>query len=76
MTDQLTRPTDFTISCLVEIPESLHEQMQLLADRKGWDSDRLIVAALSLFILQETSDRASARVYLNAMFDNCTPFEN
>jgi hypothetical protein len=67
-----------TVSILAEIPEELHESLQsYLNSHPDWDHDRVLSAALSLFLLQngssETMDssrsyRRAARVYLDTLF--------
>jgi hypothetical protein len=59
-----------TISILAEIPESLHESLKgYLETHPAWDQDRVMTAALSLFLLQNRdSDRRVARIYLDALF--------
>lgn len=67
-----------TVSILAEIPEDLHESLQsYLNTHPDWDYDRVLCAALSLFLLQngcsETVDssrnyRRAARVYLDTLF--------
>jgi Protein of unknown function (DUF2811) len=67
-----------TVSILAEIPEELHESLQVYLDsHPDWDQDRVFCAALSLFLLQngcsETPDssrsyRRAARVYLDTLF--------
>jgi hypothetical protein len=59
-----------TISILAEIPEELHETLKgYLEAHPDWDQDRVFSAALSLFLLQNgDSDRATARVYLDTLF--------
>lgn len=59
-----------TISILAEIPEDLHETLKgYLETHPDWDQDRVFSAALSLFLLQNgTSDRRTARVYLDTLF--------
>ncbi len=67
-----------TVSILAEIPEALHETLKHFLDtHPHWDQDRIITAALSLFLLQnggcESStgkllQRQTARVYLDALF--------
>ncbi len=67
-----------TVSILAEIPEELHESLQVyLDDHPTWDQDRVFSAALSLFLLQngnsETPEssrsyRRAARVYLDSLF--------
>jgi hypothetical protein len=69
---------DSSISLLVEIPEVLHESLgNYLEMRPDWDQDRVITAALSLFLLQnrgtESSpeklhQRQATRIYLDALF--------
>ncbi|MDX2096169.1 MAG: DUF2811 domain-containing protein [Leptolyngbyaceae cyanobacterium bins.59] len=58
------------ISILTEIPEALHESLkQYLESHPDWDQDRVLSAALSLFLLQTGgSDRRTARVYLDSLF--------
>jgi Protein of unknown function (DUF2811) len=73
MTDQLTRPTDFTISCLVEIPEKLHEQLQSLSTARGWDFDQAFKVALCLLLIQESGSPDAARLYLEATFGHHPP---
>lgn len=59
-----------TVSCLVEIPESLHEVLRNYLDtHPDWDNDRAFVAGLSLFLLQNGDcDRRAARHHLDTMF--------
>lgn len=59
-----------TISILAEIPEELHETLKYYLERHpDWDQDRVFVAALSLFLLQNGEcDRRTARVYLDSLF--------
>jgi hypothetical protein len=59
-----------TVSILAEIPEELHESLKgYLESHPDWDQDRVFSAALSLFLLQNSSsDRRAARVYLDALF--------
>jgi len=68
---------DTTVSLLVEVPEILHESLRsYLEMRPDWDQDRVITAALSLFLLQNRSEAASeklnqrqaSRIYLDALF--------
>lgn len=67
------------VSTVSEIPEELHDQMaKFLESRPDWDSDRVMTAALSLFLLQNSpdrgdssrseSDRQAARIYLDSLF--------
>lgn len=59
-----------TVSILTEIPEQLHESLKrYLETHPDWDQDRVLTAALSLFLLQNgNSDRNAARVYLETLF--------
>jgi hypothetical protein len=67
-----------TISLLVEIPEALHESLRnYLELRPDWDQDRVLTAALSLFLLQnrgtesvpeKSHQRQATRIYLDALF--------
>jgi Protein of unknown function (DUF2811) len=65
---------DMPISLFVEIPETLHQSLATFLDhRPEWDQDRVFSAAISLFLLQnrlpgQGSDRATARIYLDALF--------
>lgn len=59
-----------TVSILTEIPEQLHDSLKrYLETHPDWDQDRVLTAALSLFLLQNSnSDRSCARVYLETLF--------
>jgi hypothetical protein len=67
-----------TVSLLVEIPEVLHESLKnYLELRPDWDQDRVLTAALSLFLLQNRGSdpapenlhqRQASRIYLDTMF--------
>ncbi|MCM1985337.1 DUF2811 domain-containing protein [Lyngbya confervoides] len=59
------------VSIVAEIPEELHETLKsYLVDHPDWDQDRVFVAALSLFLMQNNgSDRRAARVYLDTLFN-------
>ncbi|MDX2100132.1 MAG: DUF2811 domain-containing protein [Leptolyngbyaceae cyanobacterium bins.59] len=58
-----------TVSILVEIPEALHDSLlTYLESHPDWDQDRLLTAALSLFLLQNRNDRQAARIYLDSLF--------
>ncbi len=61
------------VSILAEIPESLHESLKIyLESHPDWDQDRVMTAALSLFLLQNgDGDRRAARVYLETLFHHC-----
>lgn len=59
-----------SVSILSEIPEELHDTLKVyLARHPDWDQDRVVTAALSLFLLQSgESDRRAARIYLDSLF--------
>ena len=59
-----------TVSIFTEIPEPLHESLKnYLETHPDWDQNRVLTAALSLFLLQNgDSDRRAARVYLETLF--------
>ncbi|MBW4654606.1 MAG: DUF2811 domain-containing protein [Kaiparowitsia implicata GSE-PSE-MK54-09C] len=67
-----------TVSILAEIPEDLHLSLQGYLDtHPDWDQDRVFIAALSLFLLQNGTNEApgssvgyrrAARVYLDTLF--------
>lgn len=59
------------VSLLVEIPEELHEALQIYLDSHStWSQHRVFCAALSLFLMQNGhSDRRVNRIYLDALFD-------
>ncbi|MGA7935705.1 MAG: DUF2811 domain-containing protein [Kovacikia sp.] len=66
------------VSLLIEIPEVLHESLKnYLELRPDWDQDRVLTAALSLFLLQNRGtdsapenphQRQASRIYLDTMF--------
>ncbi|CCH65860.1 hypothetical protein RINTHM_14030 [Richelia intracellularis HM01] len=62
-----------TVNIVSEIPETLHESLNIyLAAHPDWDQTRVLTAALSLFLLQNGhGDRHAARVYLETLFHNC-----
>lgn len=66
-TTTTTRP----VSLLIEVPEPLHKALQDYLDtHPGWDQDRVINAALSLFLMQNGKrDRAVSNIYLSTLFD-------
>ncbi len=67
-----------TVSILAEIPEDLHQSLSgYLETHPDWDQDRVFCAALSLFLIQNSSSdtpdasrnyRRAARVYLDSLF--------
>lgn len=64
-----------TISILADIPEDLHDTLKLYLDtHPDWDQDRVLSAALSLFLMQYgKSDRRTAQVYLDSIFKKDLP---
>ncbi|GAB4282373.1 MAG TPA: DUF2811 domain-containing protein [Oscillatoriaceae cyanobacterium M33_DOE_052] len=68
------------ISILAEIPEELHESLKsYLETHPDWDQDRVLSAALSLFLLQNDHRNtpegsrcyhSAARVYLETLFQH------
>ena len=65
------RLSDSAISIETMLPEALYEAGQkYLANHPGWDQDRIMQAALSLFLLQNGEcDRAVSRIYLDTLFN-------
>jgi hypothetical protein len=71
---------NMTVSILAEIPEELHGAVAYYLEKHAnWDQDRLFVAALSLFLLQNVesdstsavlSSQQAARVYLDSVFQH------
>jgi len=67
-----------TISLMVEIPEVLHDSLKSYLElRPDWDQDRVLTAALSLFLIQnrgsdsypdKQSQRQASRIYLDSLF--------
>ncbi|PSO49760.1 MAG: hypothetical protein BRC33_05635 [Cyanobacteria bacterium SW_9_44_58] len=67
------------VSLSTEIPQELHESLQrYLDEHPSWDQDRVLAAALSLFLLQNSQNkveqnpqtyRSCAQVYLETLFD-------
>ena len=66
---------DTMISILSDIPEDLHEVLKSYLDtHPDWDQDRVLSAALSLFLMQYgQSDRRTTRVYLDSLFKRDLP---
>ncbi len=64
-----------TVSILADIPEDLQDAlMSYLETHPDWDQDRVMSAALSLFLMQYgQSDRKTARVYLDSLFKKELP---
>jgi Protein of unknown function (DUF2811) len=66
---------DMPISLFVEIPETLNDSLAVFLDKRPeWDQDRVLSAAISLFLLQNrlpeqnSSDRYASQIYLDAVF--------
>ncbi|MFM7366168.1 MAG: DUF2811 domain-containing protein [Cuspidothrix sp.] len=59
-----------TVPIFTEIPETLKESLNCyLENHPDWDQNRVLTAALSLFLLQNgESDRRAARIYLETLF--------
>jgi len=59
-----------TVSISIKIPHTLHEPVKgYLAAHPDWDEERLLAAAVSLFLLQNgDEDRQVSRVYLDTIF--------
>lgn len=67
-----------SVSILTDIPEALHESLQdYLETHVTWDQDRVIVAALSRFLLENEKTQPNptsqnyftcARIYLETHF--------
>ena len=59
-----------TVSLLVEIPEDLHQSIQNYLDvHKNWSQERMMQAALSLFLMQNGINKPHVnRLYLESLF--------
>ena len=59
-----------TVSLMVEIPESLHISMQdYLETHELWSQERMMQAALSLFLLQNGVNQPHVNsLYLDSLF--------
>ncbi|MEM6253683.1 MAG: DUF2811 domain-containing protein [Cyanobacteria bacterium P01_D01_bin.156] len=66
-----TTPT--TVSLMIEIPEALHLSIQeYLNTHELWSQERVMQAALSLFLMQNGSNQPHVnRLYLDSLF-GCT----
>ncbi|MEM7795929.1 MAG: DUF2811 domain-containing protein [Cyanobacteria bacterium P01_C01_bin.118] len=62
-----------TVSLMVEIPESLHLSIQdYLEDHEMWSQERMMQAALSLFLLQNGVNQPHINsLYLDSLFGGC-----
>ena len=60
-----------TVSTVVELPESLHLSVQeYLETHKYWDQERVMQAALSLFLMQNGVNNPGVnRTYLETLFN-------
>jgi hypothetical protein len=59
------------VSIESEIPAPLHNSLNhFLEQCPEWSHDRVVTAALSLFLLQNrmTNDKQTARIYLDSLF--------
>ncbi len=58
------------VSVRAEIPVDLNDSLaSYLHNHPDWDRDRVLTAALSLFLLQNGgTDRRAARAYLSSLF--------
>jgi hypothetical protein len=64
-----------TVSIVSEIPEELHQSLKsYLEIHPNWDQDRVLTAALSMFLMQNSAGtvnyRICAQVYLESLFQN------
>jgi hypothetical protein len=58
------------ISAVIEVPELLHDAVgKYLDSRPDWDRDRVMTAALGMFLIQQNqeSNPDVLRAFLNAM---------
>lgn len=58
------------ISTVIEVPELLHDAVgKYLDSRPDWDRDRVVTAALGMFLIQQSqeSNPDVLRTFLNAM---------
>lgn len=57
------------ITTVINLTEPLRESvLNYLDGHPDWDQDRLINAAVSLFLMQNSADRRAAKTYLNTIF--------
>jgi hypothetical protein len=60
---------NLNVSRCIELPESLDKALaDYLGSRPDWDQDRAMQAALSLFLMQQSSSGSAARTYMETMF--------
>jgi hypothetical protein len=56
------------ITTVINLREPLRESvLNYLDGHPDWDQDRLINAAVSLFLMQNSADRRAAKTYLNTI---------
>ena len=61
-----------TISLMVEIPEELLDSLQsFLSTHSGWEQDRVLCAAMALFLMQNGMKQQVSGFYLDSLF-GCT----
>ena len=63
------------ISAVIEVPETLHDAVgKYLDSRPDWDRDRVVTAALGMFLIQQNqeSNPDVLRAFLNAMIPEVT----
>ncbi|MEM9907944.1 MAG: DUF2811 domain-containing protein [Cyanobacteria bacterium P01_D01_bin.44] len=62
------------VSLMVEIPEELLDSLQsFLGTHTGWDQDRVVCAAMALFLMQNgMNQRQVSRFYLDSLFGYAT----
>ncbi|NEZ58572.1 DUF2811 domain-containing protein [Adonisia turfae] len=62
-----------TVSLMIEIPETLHHSIQdYLNTHELWSQERVMQAALSLFLMQNGANQPHVnRLYLDSLF-GCT----
>ncbi|MEA5463323.1 DUF2811 domain-containing protein [Leptothoe sp. PORK10 BA2] len=63
-------PTSSTVSLMIEIPEDLHLSIQdYLNTHELWSQERMMQAALSLFLMQNGVNQPSVNsLYLDSLF--------
>lgn len=59
-----------TVSLMIEIPETLHQSIQdYLNTHDLWSQERVMQAALSLFLMQNSVNQPQVnRLYLDSLF--------
>jgi Protein of unknown function (DUF2811) len=63
-----------TVSHLTELPTWMHSAIHAIAEGKGVDTDRILISAVSLYLLQNCTDqqiaRMASRTYLKCEFSS------